>query len=103
MLFRSTESSGSVGIPRQILDHSSHHPRAWSFPGVDPSENSNEITLEILSVDSPCTQYNANLPLDLLQAVRGGDGQQVDIVTGQGPAQHLLGTKLGPVWVALDV
>ena len=53
--------------------------------------------------DLPCTQHDAYLPLDLLQTVRSGNGQQMNIVSRQGSTKKLLRTELRALRVTLDV
>ena len=52
---------------------------------------------------SPGAQHDTDLALELLETVRGGDGEQVHVVAGEGAAEQPLGAELWALGVGLDV
>ena len=98
-----SESSGSVSVTSQVLDHSAHHPGAGGLTRVNSDNHIKYHNEDNLGSDSsPGTQHDADLTLHLLQTVWSGDGEQMNIVTRQSPAQQSLRTKLRPLRVTLD-
>ena len=79
------QSCGCLRVSCEELDDSSHHPGAGGLSRVNSG-----------------AEDDADLALDLLQAVRGGDGEQVDVVPGQGATEEALGAELSSVRAALN-
>ena len=79
------QSRGSLRVSCEELNDSPHHPGARGLARVYSG-----------------AEDDADLALDLLQAVRGGDGEQVDVVPGQGATEEALGAELSSVRAALN-